>query len=94
MFCCSHININAYNNSILLYILSFFKGDDSGRLGKLSRQQSNEIVSSAKSLLDGARPLTPIQDPSLPFLSSTNNAYVAMDGGCRMEPPERINVEV
>ena len=53
--------------------MSFFKCDDSGELGKLSRQQSNQIVSSSKSLLDGARPLAPVQYPSLPFLSSTNN---------------------
>ena len=67
------ININFSNNSILLRIISFFKCDDSGRLGGLSRQQSNQIVSSSKSLLDEARPLAPVQYPPLPFLSSTNN---------------------
>ena len=51
----------------------FFKRDDSGRLGKLSGQQSNQMVSSSKSLLDGARPLAPVQYPSLPFLSSITN---------------------
>ena len=53
--------------------MSFFKCDGLGKLGKLSRQQSNQIVSSSKSLLDGARPLARVQYPSLPFLSSTNN---------------------
>ena len=53
--------------------MSFFRCDDSGRINKLSRQQSNQIVSSSESLLDGARPLAPVQYPSLPFLSSTNN---------------------
>ena len=53
--------------------MSFFKCDHSGRLGKLSRKQSNQIVSSSKSLLDGTRPLAPVQYPSLPFLSSINN---------------------
>ena len=53
--------------------MSFFKCDDSSRLGKLSRQQSNQIVSSSKSLLDGARPLTPVQYPSMPFLSNIKN---------------------
>ena len=52
--------------------MSFFKRDNSGRLGKLSRQQSKEIVSSSKSFLDRALPLATVQHPSSPFLSSTN----------------------
>ena len=53
--------------------MSFFKRDNSGRLGKLSRQQSKEIVSSPKSLLDRALPLATVQHPLSPFLSSTNH---------------------
>ena len=53
--------------------MSFFKRDNSGRLGKLSRQQSKEIVSSSKSLLDRALPLATAQYPSSPFLFSTNH---------------------
>ena len=53
--------------------MSFFKRDSSGRLGKLSRQQSKEIVSSPKSLLDSALPLATVQHPLSPFLSSTNH---------------------
>ena len=53
--------------------MSFFKRDNSGRLGKLCRQQSKEIVSSSKSLLDRTLPLATVQYPSSPFLSSTNH---------------------
>ena len=53
--------------------MSFFKCGDLSRLDKLSHQRSNQIVSSSELLLDRARQLTPIQYPSLPFLSSTNN---------------------
>ena len=53
--------------------MSFFKSDNSGRLGKLSRQQSNEIVSSSKLLLDRALTLATVQYPSSPFLSSANH---------------------
>ena len=53
--------------------MSFFKSDNSGRLGKLFRQQSKEIVSSPKSLLDRALPLATVRHPLLPFLSSTNH---------------------
>ena len=38
------VNICIYNNSDLFCIMCFFKGDKSGRLGKLFHQQSNQIV--------------------------------------------------